>query len=63
MNQCYLFGLCNFKAAHIGYTGRKRGKMTDYEKNKIIEIIKGMTEEEREVVIYALQEIYENKQE
>ena len=37
--------------------------MTEYEKNKIIDIIKGMTEEEREVVIYALQEIYENKQE
>ena len=37
--------------------------MTDYEKNKIIEIIKGMSEEEREVVVYALQEIYENKQE
>ena len=36
--------------------------MTEYEKNKIIDIIFAMTEEEREVVIYALQEIYENKQ-
>ena len=33
-------------------------KMTDYEKNKIIGIIKGMSEEEREVVILALEEIY-----
>ena len=32
--------------------------MTEYEKNKIIGIIKGMTEEEREVVVYALEEIY-----
>lgn len=37
--------------------------MTEYEKNKIIGIINGMTDEEREVVVYALQEIYENKQE
>lgn len=36
--------------------------MTDYEKDKIIGIIKGMSEEEREVVLYALQEIYENEQ-
>ena len=32
--------------------------MTDYEKNKIIGIIKGMSDEEREVVILALNEIY-----
>ena len=32
--------------------------MTDYEKNKIIGIIKGMSDEEREVVIFALNEIY-----
>ena len=37
--------------------------MTDYEKNKIKDLIYGMTDEEREVVIYALQEIYENEQE
>lgn len=37
--------------------------MTEYEKNKIIDMIYGMTEEEREIVVYALQEIYENKQE
>ena len=40
---------------------RKKGekfKMTDYEKNKIIGIIKCMSEEEREVVIFALEEIY-----
>ena len=32
--------------------------MTDYEKNKIIGIIKCMSEEEREVVILALKDIY-----
>ena len=40
--------------------------MTDDEKNKIIGIIKCMSEEEREVVIFALEEIYgrgaENKE-
>ena len=30
MNQCYLLGLSNFKAVHIGYTGRKRGCMFKY---------------------------------
>ena len=32
--------------------------MTEYEKNKIIGIINGMSEEEREVVIFARNEIY-----
>ena len=33
-------------------------KMTEYEKDKIIGIIKGMSDEEVEVVIFALEEIY-----
>ena len=32
--------------------------MTEYEKNKIIGIINGMSEEEREVVIFALNKLY-----
>ena len=32
--------------------------MSEYEKNKIIGIINGMSDEEREVVIFALNEIY-----
>ena len=37
---------------------KRRNKMTEYEKNKIIGIINGMSDEEREVVIFALNEIY-----